>query len=68
MEEDWLEPNFYSISFLDELLSCICILHCNENPIYVFLEKELHSLSPTVFSCRRIGRLILEIFKSLIET
>jgi hypothetical protein len=26
-------------------MSCICILHCNENPIYVFLEKELHGLS-----------------------
>ncbi len=57
-------------------------LHCNENPIYLFPEKELRGLSPNfnmcaiyifpewvhIFSCSRIGRPILGIHKSLRDT
>ncbi len=59
-------------------------VHCNENPIYVFSEKELQGLSLStvmclwaiyifprsvhIFSCSRIGRSIVEIFKSLTDT
>jgi hypothetical protein len=53
--------------------------HCNKNPIYVFPEKELHSLSPNfhihvsdlyipmidhILSCSRIGIPIVGIYKS----
>ncbi len=55
-------------------------VHCNENPIYVFPEKELRALNPNfhihmsvidlyiprighIFSCNRIGRLIMGIYQ-----
>jgi hypothetical protein len=55
--------------------------HCNENPIYVLLRKELQVLSPnfpihvsvsdlyisTLFSWSRIGRPIVGRYKSLTE-
>jgi hypothetical protein len=54
-------------------------IHCNENPVYVFLSWELRGLSPNFYihvsrsdlyiprigACSKIDRLILEIFKSL---
>jgi hypothetical protein len=62
-------------------------LHCNEYPIYAFLEKELRDLSPNfhiyvsvsdiytvfpesvyIFSCSRIDRPIVGIYKSLTDT
>jgi hypothetical protein len=59
--------------------------HCNENPIYVFPEKELRGLNPDftfmclwmiyvstgsvhIFSCSRIGRPMVGIYKSLTDT
>ncbi len=61
-------------------------LHCNENPIYVFPEKELRGLIPNfhihvsvsdlqyiflgsvrIFSCSKIGRQIVGIYKSLTD-
>ncbi len=57
------------------------MVHWNENPIYVFPEKELRGLSPNfrvhvsvrdlvfhIFSCSRIGRPIVGIYKSLTDT
>jgi hypothetical protein len=57
------------------------LVHCNENPIYVFLFWELRGLSPNVsvsdlyisrigphISCSRIGRSIMGIYKSLSDT
>jgi hypothetical protein len=57
------------------------LLHCTENPIYVFPEKELRSLSPNsyihaiyvfpglvhIFGCSKIDRPILEIYRSLTD-
>jgi hypothetical protein len=38
----------FLIPFLcDPDLQCVYCEHCNENPIYVFSEKELHVLSPS---------------------
>ncbi len=62
------------------------MVHCSENPIYVFPEKELRGLSSNfhihvsvsdlnifpgsvhIFSCSRIGRPMVAIYKSLTDT
>jgi hypothetical protein len=33
------------------------VLHCNENPIYVFSEKELHDLSPAAPAAAHVDAL-----------
>ena len=51
-------------------------MHSNENLVYVFPEKELRGLSPnfhihvslSIFSCSRISRPIVGIYKPLTET
>jgi len=60
----------------------IIIMHCNENPIYLFLLWEVLGLSPNfhthvsayifpgsvhIFGCSEMYRQILKIYKSLID-